>query len=899
MSEHWHTQTAEHLTQRLELNLSTGLLAHQWQTRQAEYGTHQISIEPSTSYWRRLFKPFHNPLIYVLCVVVLITGFLQEWLNAGVILVAILINATLGYVQEGHAKKALLSLQTRLGPQAMVRRDGQHHTISAIDIVPGDLVLLSSGDRVPADLRLLKIQDLQVDESALTGATVAVLKQTGELPPNTLLTERYNMAYGGTLVTYGNAQGVVVHTGDATEIRKIANPLAQTLQMNTPLIQQIKGLIRTLALVVGVLAGLTLGMGIWQGLAGADAVTAAVAMAVATIPEGLPAILSIILVIGLRRMANRQAIIQRLPAAETLGSITQICCAKTGILTANQMTVQRIWSGQATYTLTGTGFEPEGVLLNAQHQTITAELMPAALEQCLRIGSLCNNSALVPTNNNWFDPTEGALLTAALKAGLMPNPQYVRLDTLAFESDRQYMATLQRFPDGSQHILVKGSVQQIVRRCSGFLPSDKAPWRPHQVLRQAEHMAADGLRVLAFASLAVPPEVTTLDAFRRSEAEAQLQFVGLQGMLNPPRAEAIRAVATCQSAGIRVCMITGDHALTAQVMAQQLGIAGAAGRVVTGHDLMRMKPQQWAQIASHTAVFARVARAQKQALVTALQAHGEVVAITGDEVTDAPALEQANMGIAMGQAGTEVAREAADMVLADNNFASITAAIKESRTLCDNLSKFITWIVPTSLGQGLVIFIAVGLGVALPILPAQALWLNLTTAMFLGLMLAFEPPEIGIMAGPPRAPKQPILNTETIGRIFSVSLLLFIGAFGLFQWALWQGESLAVARSLAITLFVVVQILFLLNCRGRNTSLWRTPMLSNPWLGLGIAIMLLAQLAFLYLPFMNLLFHSAPLSPEHWLLMGLYGCWVMLMVEGEKSLWRWRRSLLTQVQAAA
>ena len=896
MRTDWHTQPAHDLTQQLEVDPAVGLQAEQWAARQAEFGANQITQQRGTSAGRRLFEQVHNPLIYILLVAVAVTGFLQEWLDAGVILAVVVANVAIGYVQEARAERAILSLQSLLSADARVIRAGARQQISARELVPGDMVLLSSGDRVPADLRLLHIQDLQIDESGLTGESVSVMKRTGELSATTPLADRHNMAYGGTLVTYGSAQGVVVATGDATETGHIAHMIAQAVQIDTPLTRQIKGFSRTLVLAILVLALLTFGFGVWQDQAWADTFMAAIALAVATIPEGLPAVLTITLAIGVRRMASRHAIVRRLPAVETLGSTTQICSDKTGTLTANQMTVQRIWAGQAVFTLSGSGFTPEGEIFSADEQPLRE--LPPELTQCLTIGLLCNDSALVEVNDQWQvrgDPTEGALLAAAQKAGL--NNTQTRLDTITFESDRQYMATLHRFSDGSQRILVKGSVEQIVKRCAGFSNGDATPWRPKQVLRQAEAMAADGLRVLAFASLEVSPDTPSLDDFRHTESEVQLEFVGLQGMMDPPRPEAIAAVATAQSAGIRVRMITGDHALTAQAIAQQLGMADAEGPVLTGADLSRMKPKQWAQAVRDTVVFARVAPEQKLALVNALQAQGEVVAMTGDGVNDAPALKQADIGIAMGQAGTEVAREASDMVLTDDNFASITAAIEEGRTVFDNLSKFITWILPTNLGQGLVIFLAIVLGVTLPVLPVQALWLNLTTAIFLGLMLAFEPQEAGIMQRLPRPARQPILDTEIIGRIISVSVLLLIGAFGLFQWALLQGESLEVARSLAVTLFVVVQSLFLLNCRARHNSLWRMPLLSNPWIWAGLACMLVAQLAFLYLPWMNLLFHSAPLRLEHWLLMGLYGVWVMLMVEGEKSLWRWRRNLLARAEA--
>ncbi|MFY0664522.1 MAG: cation-transporting P-type ATPase [Natronospirillum sp.] len=892
----WHHLAEEDVFNALQSNHHDGLSTDEVTERLRLFGHNQISVQQSTSPVKRFLLQFHNPLIYILLVATVVTFLLQEYIDSAVIFAVVFINAIIGYLQESKAEEAINSLRKMLSAKAMVVRDGKRQSVPTTDLVPGDIVLLASGDKVPADLRLFDNRDLHVDESALTGESVAVQKERAKLDKDAVLGDRVNMAFAGTLVTYGQASGVVIATGDDTETGKIADMISQTVSLETPLTQKIQAFSKVLLWVILGLAALTFVVGLLRGQDWIDTFIAAVALSVAAIPEGLPAVVTITLAIGVRRMAVRNAIVRKLPAVETLGSTTIICSDKTGTLTENQMTVQRVFAGGQEFSVTGSGYQPDGELQNGEGQVLPQ--IPAALQQCLLNGLLCNDSELIQKDGLWQvqgDPTEGALLAAAAKVDLQASDQqttWPRLDSVPFESDRQYMATLHR---GTEHnlIVVKGSMERVLARCGDALSVDGvvAELDEARVVAEAERFASLGLRVLAVAQQRVPPEETGLQRFRDTESERQLTLVGLQAMIDPPRAEAIQAVATCQKAGISVKMITGDHALTARAIAEQIGIAhtasdGDAHTVLTGRELADMSDHELLQEVERVAVFARVAPEQKLKLVTALQAKGHVVAMTGDGVNDAPALKKANIGIAMGVAGTEVAKEAADMVLTDDNFATIEGAVEEGRNVFDNLVKFITWVLPTNLGQGLVIMVAILLGTTLPVLPVQALWLNMTAAVFLGLMLAFEPKEKGLMLRAPRNPDTPILTREMIGRVVSVSTLLLLGAFTLFQWALAQGESESVARTLAVTLFVVVQSVFLLNCRSLRVSVFHLPMFSNPWVWGGIGAMLLAQLAFIYTPTMNLLFQSAPLTLTHWGIMLGYGLLVLLLVEAEKWLWR-------------
>ena len=903
----WHNLAEEDVFSALNSDHHEGLSTQEVEERQRLFGLNSISSQQGISPLKRFLLQFHNPLIYILLVATIVTFLLQEYIDSGVIFAVVIINAIIGYLQEAKAEEAINSLKKMLSSEATVIRDGQKQTVMATELVPGDIVLLASGDKVPADMRLFDNRDLQIDESALTGESVAVQKERARLDEDTVLGDRVNMSFAGTLVTYGSGSGVVIATGDDTETGKIADMISQAVSLDTPLTQKIKAFSKILLYVILALAAITFVVGLLRGQEWVDTFMAAVALSVAAIPEGLPAVVTITLAIGVRRMAIRNAIVRKLPAVETLGSTTIICSDKTGTLTENQMTVQKLYSGGSTFDLSGSGYQPEGDISPEGEDSPISEL-PVSVRDCLLTGLLCNDSALKLTEEDLWevqgDPTEGALIASASKAELdqqQVNKDYPRLDIIPFESDRQYMATLHRWSEDDNRILVKGSLEQVLARCTDAMGSNGEPvaLNHQEVIAETERFAAMGLRVLALATQVVPRDETSLERFQQSESDSQLTLVGLQAMIDPPRQEAITAVQTCQRAGIAVKMITGDHALTARAIAEQIGIRNPSDgidqhRVLTGQELAKLSDHELLKEAENVAVFARVAPEQKLKLVTALQAKKHVVAMTGDGVNDAPALKKADIGVAMGIAGTEVSKEAADMVLTDDNFATIEGAVEEGRNVFDNLVKFITWILPTNLGQGLVIMVAILIGATLPVLPVQALWLNMTTAVFLGLMLAFEPKEKGIMLRGPRAPDAPILSGEMVGRILSVSTLLLIGAFFLFQWALNQGEPEAVARTLAVTLFVVVQSVFLLNCRSLTISLFRTPMFSNPWIWVGMGAMLLAQLAYIYTPVMNTLFQSAPLTLNHWLIMLGYGIVVMLLVEGEKAAWRKRKAAVAE-----
>ncbi len=896
---YWHHLAEEDVFEALKSDHHAGLSAQEVEERLRLFGENTISSRKPVSPFKRFLLQFNNPLIYILLVATAVTFFLQEYVDSGVIFGVVMINAIIGYLQEAKAEEAINSLKKMMSSSANVIRDGTKTTVPATQLVPGDIVQLASGDKVPADMRLFKSRDLQVDESALTGESIAARKERAALDKDTVLADRVNMAFAGALVTYGSGMGVVSATGDDTETGKIAHMISDAVSLDTPLTQKIHAFSRILLHVIMGLAAVTFVVGMMHGQGWVENFMAAVALAVAAIPEGLPAVITITLAIGVRRMALRNAIVRKLPAVETLGSTTIICSDKTGTLTENQMTVQKVFAGDREYNLTGGGYDPEGILKCADDETL--ETLPEGLRVCLLAGLLNNDSELIEDEGRWKvrgDPTEGALIASALKGKLDRDAlfkQHERLDVIPFESDRQYMATLHQYDDQHNVIVLKGSLERVLARCKNAQGphGDAMELDPRKITEMADKYAAQGLRVLGFAMQLVSADEQTFDRFRNEESAEQLTFVGLQAMMDPPRKEAASAVATCQKAGIAVKMITGDHALTAQAIARQIGIKTLDGddeeyRVLTGRELSEMSDHDILKSVETVSVFARVAPEQKLKLVTALQAKKHVVAMTGDGVNDAPALKKADIGVAMGVAGTEVAKEAADMVLTDDNFATIEGAVEEGRNVFDNLVKFITWILPTNLGQGMVIMVAVLIGASLPVEPVQALWLNMTTAVFLGLMLAFEPREPGIMMRMPRQPDAPILNIEIIVRIFSVSALLLIGAFGLFQWALSQGESQQVARTLAVTLFVVVQSLFLFNCRSLTVSLFQTPAFSNLWIWGGVGAMLLAQLAFIYTPLMNRLFKSAPLELYHWGIMLAYGLVVLVLVEIEKGVWRAR-----------
>lgn len=867
----WHHLSQDEVTKCLASDIETGIDAPEVEQRQARFGYNRLTPQKAKNPIVLFLLQFHQPLVYILLVASLITLVLQEWVDSGVIFGVILVNAIIGFLQESKALKAIEALTHSMESFATVIRDGKKEEVTASELVPGDIVLLKSGDKVPADLYLLQCRELQIDESTLTGESVPVQKSTEPLAADTLLAERTNLSYSSTLVTYGSAKGVVIATGDYTEIGRINTLIANADILATPLTKKIAQFSKALLWIILVLASLSFVAGWFHGQPLLDSFMAAVALMVGAIPEGLPAAMTIMLAIGVNLMASRNAIIRKMPAVETLGSTTVICSDKTGTLTENQMTVLNIYTPEKTYEVTGLGYNPEGSI---QHCNTAIDISDdPLLMECLTAGLLCNDSQLINKEGQWLvegDPTEAALISSAAKAKLDQQSciqKHPRIDVLPFESQHQYMATLHEEAGGDrQFIYVKGSVESILTRCHASLDGqlDSQPLLQDKVLEEVENYAAKGLRVLAFARKILTQKT---DSINHENLKKDLVFIGLQAMMDPPREEAVKAVATCQRAGIQVKMITGDHVATASAIAHKIGLENHSDSehfALNGHDLSELPDSHLADAAKSTTVFARVTPEQKLRLVRALQSKGHVVAMTGDGVNDAPALKQADIGIAMGMGGTEVAKEAADMLLTDDNFATIEAAIEEGRTVFDNLVKFITWTLPTNVGEGLVILVAVFFGLTLPITPVQILWINMTTALLLGLMLAFEEKEPGIMSRPPRRPNMPILTTEINIRIGIVSAILLLGAFGLFEWALQQGKSLETARTIAVNMFVFGELFYLFNCRSLRYSIFQLGVFSNRWLLFGVVTMTLLQLFFTYSPLMNTLFHTAPLDLIEW-----------------------------------
>ena len=878
-SHSYYHQSQQEVLQHLRSNLSEGLSPEEVANRYEKYGWNELQFKPGKPAWLRFLLQFHQPLLYILLLAGAVKAILGSWTNAAVIWGVTVINAVIGYVQEAQAEGAIASLAKSVATEVNVLRERQTLRIPSQDLVPGDIVLLASGDKVPADLRLLKVRSLQVDESALTGESVPVNKSIQPLPADTPLAERINMAYAGTFVTFGQGKGIVVATANNTEVGQISQSMEQGVNLSTPLTRKFAKFSRTLLYAILTLATLTLAIGLGQGESWLYMFEATIALAVSAIPEGLPAVVTITLAIGVNRMARRHAIIRKLPAVEALGSATVICSDKTGTLTENQMTVQSIYVGDKYYAVSGSGYDPKGdIRLKTEDRPssfLEAEL-PPGLEECLIAGILCNDSQLKQTGSDWSvvgDPTEGALITAAAKASLSQSSLAAskpRLDSIPFESQYQYMATLH---DGVAPVIyVKGSVESLMNRCSGMMNQRGeiiALERP-QIEQAVAIMARQGLRVLAFAKKEASSRQHSL---LHDDIATDLIFLGLQGMIDPPRPEAIAAVHACQTAGIKVKMITGDHITTAQAIAHKMGIDQTKWILAfEGKQLAKMSDRELIQAVEDGSVFARVAPAQKLRLVKALQSKGEIVAMTGDGVNDAPALKQADVGIAMGKGGTEVARESADMLLTDDNFASIEAAVEEGRTVYQNLRKAIAFLLPVNGGESMTILISALLARDLPILSLQVLWLNMINSITMTVPLAFEPKSQGMMRQSPLTPDRPLLDRKLLIRILVISLFNWILIFGMFEWAKSTTGNITVARTMAIQSLVAARIVYLLSIsqlgigianrlRRRTTEIVKAPILI-----FGVITTIILQIVFSQWGVMNTLFETAPLNLTQWLI---------------------------------
>ncbi|WP_019612096.1 cation-transporting P-type ATPase [Thioalkalivibrio sp. AKL7] len=887
----WHALKTDEVLKRLEVD-EHGLKSPDAEQRLQDVGPNRLPETARTGPIRRFLLQFHNVLIYVLIAAAIGTAFLGHWLDTGVILGVVLINAIIGHIQEGKAEKALDAIRQMLSPKAQVLRDGQRRSIPAEELVPGDTVYLQAGDRVPADLRLTGAHNMRIDEAALTGESVASEKQTAPVEPEADLGDRVSMAYSGTLVAFGQGRGVVIGTGADTEIGRISTMIGEVETLTTPLLRQIAQFGRWLSVAIGILAAATFAFGFWvRDYDLVETFLAAVSLAVAAIPEGLPAIMTITLAIGVQRMAARHAIIRRLPAVETLGSVTTICSDKTGTLTRNEMTVKSIVTTGAEYELTGVGYEPHGGITR-DGQEADPESDPL-LAEILRGILLCNDAEVYPKDDAWTmegDPTEGALITAAMKGGLDPkevNERYVRDDVIPFESSYKFMATLHHDHEGGAFVFLKGAPERVLAVCShqrtadGEEPLDAEHWQ-----QWMDGVAARGQRLLALATRSMEDHRRELE-FADIE-DGGLTLVAVCGIIDPPREEAIKAVAHCQEAGIRVKMITGDHGVTARAIADELGI-NTEGGVVVGHELGNATDEELEEQVRHVDVFARATPEHKLRLVRAIQSHHEVVAMTGDGVNDAPALKRADVGIAMGIKGTEAAREASEMVLADDNFASIANAVEEGRTVYDNLKKAILFLLPTNGGQAFTIVAAILLGLTLPLTPVQVLWVNMVTAVTLALALAFEPTEPGVMQRPPRPPRTPLLSGFLIWRVGFVSALLVAGTFGHFLWLEQQGVAAEFARTVAINTLVMGQLFFLFNSRYiLEPSCNREGLFGSRPVLIAVGALILLQGMFTYAPPLQFLFGTTAIGLEEWGRILVFGIVLFTLVELEKAFLRRR-----------
>ncbi len=891
-STRWHARQAEEAL--LELDSTTAGLTHeQAAQRLLRYGPNRLDEAKPASVWQRVLRHLNNVLLYVLIAAALVTGLMGHWVDTFVIIAVVVLNVAIGFVQEGKAEKALQAIRHLLAPHAVVLRDGRQQDIDAADLVPGDVVLLASGDSLPADVRLLQARNLRIDEAALTGESVPVDKQVDAVADDAAIGDRICMGYAGTLVTQGQARAVVVATGAATEIGRIGRMLEAVEQGTTPLLRKMQDFGRILTLFILATGGLLFLFGtLVRGMGAGEMFMAAVGLSVAAIPEGLPAIMTITLAIGVQRMAARNAVIRRLPAVEALGSVTVICSDKTGTLTRNEMTVQEVICAGQSLDVEGAGYAPTGNLL-LQGSAVDAAALAAhspAAAALVEAAALCNDASLHEKEQHWVlagDPTEGALLTLAMKAGLSPTVVQVdrpRLDVIPFESEHRFMATLHACEAGSE-VLVKGAPERILAMCSQQLEADgveraldEAHWH-----NQIEAQARAGRRVLAFARCRLGAGKQDLE---HADVASGLTLLGLVGIIDPPRDEAIRAVAQCRAAGIRVVMITGDHGVTASAIARQLGM-GEDIKAITGPELELMDDTAMRQAVAEARVFARASPEHKLRLVRALQANGEVVAMTGDGVNDAPALKQADVGVAMGMKGTEAAKQAGAIVLADDNFASIAHAVEEGRTVYDNLRKTVTFLLPINGGESLSLLLAVLLGLALPITPVQVLWVNMVSSVALAMVLAFEPTEADVMQRPPRRPDEPMLSRFVIWRIFFVSALFLVGIFGMYQWMLAQGATVEAARTVAVNTLVCMEVFYLFSVRYlKAPSFTVQGVKGTPRVLVAVFSVFGLQLLFTYAPFMQSLFASEALRLDTGMLVVLAGVAVLLILEIEKALLR-------------
>ncbi len=882
----WYQLDAKDVLQRLQTS-DDGLQDEEIKKRLEQYGYNKLAEEEKISRLKILLHQFKSPLIYILIIAATVTGFLGEFIDMGVIVAVLILNSIIGYFQEYKAEQSVRALKKMVVQKARVLRDGKEKEIDSEDLVPGDIVLLSSGVKVPADMRLIKVNELKIDEAMLTGESVPAEKTTHSIKEDNLTSgDQKNMAFMGTAVVIGRARGIVVETGGRTILGQIATEVKELSITRTPLQQKIENFAKFIGILVLLGASAIFVVGIILGIKASEMFITAVAASVATVPEGLPIVVTIAMAIGINRMARRNAIIRRLPAVETLGSTTVIGSDKTGTLTKNEMTVRLIYDGEHTFEVSGSGYEPSGSILHEDLPIKTVELKN--LMHCLRIGLLCNESNVYSEDGQYKvdgDPTEGALIVSAMKAQLDirdERKEYPQVAIIPFESERGYMATLHSHR-GKKYIYVKGAPEKVLDMCIESITGAKLD--KNEILNVAKIFAKEGLRLLAMAYKEADKDS---DGLSHQDIKTGLVFAGLQGMMDPPRTEVIEAIKGCKKAGIRTVMITGDHAITAVAIAKKLGIGEDEPEVLTGQELESMTDKELFDSVKKVSVYARVSPQHKLRIVQQLQAHGDVVAVTGDGVNDAPALKAAHIGVAMGRTGTDVAKESSDMVLSDDNFASIFAAVEEGRIVFDNIRKVTFFLIPTGFAAVLSILFSMFLGIPIPYFPAQLLWINLVTNGLQDVALAFEPGEKGIIKRPPIDPKEGIMSRLMIERSIIVGLLISVGVIYNYVDALDKGASLEKARTIAVTTMVFFQFFQAWNSRSESESIFRISLVSNPFLFYTMVAAFFAQLAFVYVPAFQWVFRTEPIATNDWLEILLVSSTVVFVVEIDK--WVRRRT---------
>lgn len=857
-----------------------GLSDSEVKERVDKYGANDIPKGKKRSWFVRFLMQFHNVLIYILIVAAVITALMDHWIDTWVIFAVVVINALIGFIQEGKAEKALESIRRMLSLEAIVIRNGKTQTINAVELVPGDIVLLKSGDKVPADIRLVQSKDFRVEESPLTGESSPVEKSIEPVEESAIIGDQLSMAFSGTVVIYGKATGVVVSTGEVTEIGRINQMISSIEDITTPLLQQIEKFGKWLSAFILLVATVFFAFGYYfRDYSLSDLFLASIGLIVASIPEGLPAIMTITLAIGVQRMAKRNAIIRRLPSVETLGAVNVICSDKTGTLTRNEMTAKTIITAEKDYKIEGTGYNPEGKF-TADNKEVNPQEHKVLL-QLLRTARVCNNSEVEKDESgNWEltgTPTEGALLTMSYKAKLKDfKPE--RIDSIPFESEHKYMASLNKVDD-QMVVFLSGAPERLLELCSkqltadGNMDVDMEFWE-----KKIEEAAAQGQRVLGLAFNTADNNRTQ---FNKDDLGKQNIFLGVVGIIDPPRDEVIEAIKECRSAGVEVKMITGDHAITARAIGKELGI-GDGIKSITGKELEQMSDQEMRELVGEYDIYARTSPEHKLRLVKALQDNGLLCAMTGDGVNDAPALKRANIGIAMGIKGTEVSKDASEMVLADDNFATIVNAIEEGRTVYDNIRKALLFILPTNGAEALVVMSAILLGIVMPITPAQILWVNMVTAITLALALSFEPMESNVMERPPRGKGESILGKLFIWRISFVSVIIGALTLGVFSLLRNNGLDDASARTVAVNTLVAGQLFYLFNCRKIQHPALGKGFFNNRYAFWAAGALIILQMGFVYLPFMNTFFKTKSITAAYWLYPVAAGALVFLIVELEK-----------------